>query len=70
MKAPRFKPLGLLPGFVPQKRCLAYVEDECARALQEIRPHVQALAAAAREVTFARPRRRGHRPPFTTTVRP
>ncbi len=50
MESPVFKPLGLSSDFVPQKSCLEYVLDECARALVEIRPHVQALVRAAREV--------------------
>jgi hypothetical protein len=57
LESPVFKPLGLSPDFVPQKSCLEYVQDECARALPEIRPHVQALVQAAREVTrLVRPR--------------
>jgi hypothetical protein len=56
LESPVFKPLGLSPDFVPQKSCLEYVQDECARALPEIRPLVQALVQAAREVTqLARP---------------
>jgi hypothetical protein len=50
MELPIFKPLGLASDFVPQKSCLEYVLDECARALPVIRPHVQALVQAAREV--------------------
>ncbi len=50
MELPVFRPLGLASEFVPQKSCLEYVLDECARVLPEIRPHVQALVQAAREV--------------------
>jgi len=50
MESPVFKPLGLSSNFVPQKSCLEYVQDECARAIPEIQPHLQALIQAAREV--------------------
>ena len=50
MDAPVFKPLGLSPDFVPQKSCLEYLLEDCARALPEIRLYAQALAQAAREV--------------------
>jgi hypothetical protein len=53
LELPRFKPLGLFFNFVPQKSCLDYVQVECALALPEIEPLVEALITAAREVTPA-----------------
>jgi len=47
---PRYRPLGLSPGFVPHKSCLDFVRDECADALATIRQHVPALIYAAQQV--------------------
>ena len=50
LEAPRYKPLGLVSGFVPSKTCREYVEQDCAWALPSFRPHAAALVQAGREV--------------------
>ena len=50
LEAPRYKPLGLVSGFVPSKTCREYVEQDCAGALPSFRPHAAALVQAGREV--------------------
>ena len=53
LEAPKFKPLGLVSGFVPSKTCREYVEQDCAEALPTFRPHAAALIQAGREVNAA-----------------
>ena len=50
LEAPKYKPLGLVSGFVPSKTCREYVEQDCAGALPSFRPHAAALVQAGREV--------------------
>ena len=53
LEAPKYRPLGLVSGFVPRKTCREYIEQDCANALPSFRPHAAALVQASKEVITA-----------------
>ena len=49
----QYRPLGIMEGFVPSKTCREYVEQDCAVALPQFSPHMQALVTCGCEVRWS-----------------
>jgi hypothetical protein len=52
LEVPQYKPLSLMEDFIPEKTCKEYVEQDCAEALPEFRPHSRALVRFGCEVSL------------------